>query len=346
MYKENIEKAKNFIRASSVTTTCILYHGDADGICGAVTLNKALQKLNSASEVTAVYTKRGENPHSDSAKRQLAKLKPDHLIVIDAGSRGGVIIEGTPTLVIDHHIPKGLPDVDIFLSSYEEDPIRPASLVAFDLCREVTDVSDLDWVAAIGTVGDLGAGAPFPTIKKAFSKYGKKSILDSVSLINASRRHQSFDVDLAFDVLKNANSPSDISNLRTDEARQLERMRQDVKIELKLKLKTAPKFAGKIALLYFSSKYQVHPLIAQTWTSRLKEYIVIAANSDFIPGKVSFSVRTRSGIDLVDFLGRHNPEGLEIGFGHRNATGGIITKPQFEELLRSLGFQEDLQPAA
>ncbi|HZD59972.1 MAG TPA: hypothetical protein VE439_05910 [Anaerolineae bacterium] len=92
--------------------------------------------------------------------------------------------------------------------------------------------------------------------------------------------------------------------------------------------------------------HQVHPLIAKVWSQRLSDYIVIAANEDFIPGKVSFSVRTATGINLLDFLAEFKVEGEEIGYGHEAAAGGVVTKAQFAKLLRRLGFPEELKASA
>jgi len=66
----------------------------------------------------------------------------------------------------------------------------------------------------------------------------------------------------------------------------------------------------------------------------------MAANEDFIPGKVSFSVRTATGVNLLDFMAEYKIEGEEMGYGHEAATGGIMDKARFAKLLQRLGFAE------
>jgi hypothetical protein len=87
-------------------------------------------------------------------------------------------------------------------------------------------------------------------------------------------------------------------------------------------------------------------LIAKVWAQRLKGYIVIAANEDFIPGMVSFSVRAPAGTNLRDFMAHFADIGSEIGHGHETATGGILTKHEFRQFLRHLGFGPDIKAAA
>jgi len=90
----------------------------------------------------------------------------------------------------------------------------------------------------------------------------------------------------------------------------------------------------------------VHPLVAKVWSHRLKDRIVIAANKDYIPGKVGFNARTRTGIDLFDLLKKHGLEEQEAGYRLETVSGGIADKHQFSEFLQKLGFKEDYTAAA
>lgn len=103
---------------------------------------------------------------------------------------------------------------------------------------------------------------------------------------------------------------------------------------------------GKVALYYFRSSHKVHPLVAKVWSHRLKDHIVIAANEDFIPGKVDFNARTRTGIDLFDFFKRYGLEDQEVGYRLETVSGGTVEKFKFSEFLRRLGFKKDYTVAA
>jgi len=83
---------------------------------------------------------------------------------------------------------------------------------------------------------------------------------------------------------------------------------------------------------------QVHPLVAQSWQSRLAPRAVIAANDGYLPGRVNFAVRGGRG-DLRRLLREALPDlGGEFAHGHDRATGGSIAPGDFDRLLEALGF--------
>jgi single-stranded-DNA-specific exonuclease len=115
-----------------------------------------------------------------------------------------------------------------------------------------------------------------------------------------------------------------------------------VKQELDAARRSAPRFAGSVALIELSSRCQIHPLVAQSWTGRLKNQIVMAANTGFRSGYVHFAVRSATGRDLIEFLKAHAPPGAEhdeaYGQGHEQASGGALRIEQWLAFLDNLGF--------
>ena len=90
----------------------------------------------------------------------------------------------------------------------------------------------------------------------------------------------------------------------------------------------------KVALIAFSSPARVHPLVAMRWAQRRPTIIALAANAGYLPGRVSFSMRTRTGIDLIGLLeGLHLTHGGEMAHGHDAATGGSLPSADFARLL-------------
>lgn len=234
------EEAARFISGSpGAGPIVILYHGDADGVAGAVIAYKCLAALGSGN-VTALPLGRGLNPHSPETRARLEALHPRRLIIVDSGSRAGEVLPGVLTLIVDHHTPLGEPPVEVFYNTYTEDPPRPASLAMYDVCNSAAAknantkdaVKALDWVATIGTVGDLGPRAPFLIVEASFKRYGRKNIADSTVLVNAGQRHRDYRVELAFNVLFAAAEPSDIAKHRVQGSEELERLRKEVQDEL------------------------------------------------------------------------------------------------------------------
>jgi hypothetical protein len=104
-------------------------------------------------------------------------------------------------------------------------------------------------------------------------------------------------------------------------------------------LRTAPQVQNGVAVIEFSSPYQIHPLVAQTWARRLAGNVVIAANADYVPGKVNFAVRGTAG-DLRALLRSALPdEAGEFAHGHARATGGSISPESFRRLIETLREQ-------
>lgn len=206
----------------------------------------------------------------------------------------------------------------------------------------------------MGTHGDLGNTLkwepPFPDMKATFKQHTKKSINDAVSLINAPRRTASYNVTSAWDALLAASSPKDIlanTNLLA--------ARREVNAEVERCTHTAPKFSadGRIATFRISSAAQVHPVIATRWAGHLsssKLEVILVANEGYLPDIVNFSCRiprcARSRdppVNIIDILNEtieraedktlRGRLGESFARGHKEASGGIIPRAEFEEFM-------------
>ena len=80
---------------------------------------------------------------------------------------------------------------------------------------------------------------------------------------------------------------------------------------------------------------------------RLKDNIVMVANTGYRPGWVHFAVRSATGQDLVAFLRDHAPDGADenYGNGHRQATGGALRPAVWNAFVAGLGFGPEVQLA-
>ena len=120
--------------------------------------------------------------------------------------------------------------------------------------------------------------------------------------------------------------------------------RREVNAAMAEAKKHAPLFAGQVALIRIHSSYQIHPLIAQIWRSRLPKYVVMVANDGYRPGHVHFSVRGQQ-INVLDFLSSvHISDGDgAYGHGHDQASGGNLPVSRWNALLAALGFPQSVQ---
>ena len=203
---------------------------------------------------------------------------------------------------------------------------------------------DLLWLAAIGLIGDLGDKAPFPELADARKRYGSTALREAVSLLNAPRRAGLGDAAPSLALLMKADGPKAVISGAHPETASLQAAREEVKEALEAARRIAPRVKPPVALIRLDSPCQIHPLVAQSWRSRLKTSIVMAANTGYRSGWVHFAVRSATGQDLVAFLRAHAPEGADANYGngHAQATGGALRNPVWNRFVAGLGFGPDM----
>lgn len=336
---EALADARNFLGRQKDRHVLVAPHTDVDGLSSGVLALRALRALGA--RTTVRLPGKGEHAHSPAFQDRLRRVGADALVVLDMGSRAAPILPDLPTLVVDHHQSTAFPAGAQVLSGYGHEPVAPTSLLTYALVSPLVIPGPLEWLAVMGTVADLGADASLPSLKDALRRAGRKAVTEAVALLNAARRSSQFAAPLALEVLMRAGEASDISEGRIPGVDALRDCRLEVQREVTRCAKTPPRFAGKVALLLFSSGAQIHPLVAVRWAQRLPEHIVIAANAGYLPGRVNFALRSRTGTDLIAFL-----KGLELppfegeyANGHAQATGGSLSARDFLVLAEALGFR-------
>jgi len=321
----------------------VFCHYDADGLAAGALLARGLRRAG-FSEVEIVHSLRGESAFSPDARQRLTALQPDAIIVADLGVSEEPVLPGVPAALIDHHRPSGRPLHDVVISGYHWEPIPASAWLAFELLRAVADVEDLAWLAAVGTISDLGDAAPWQELPDIRKRYTARWLKEAVVLVNAARRAAAFDVATPLRLLMRCDHPRDLVMDESGDAQRLQQYRAEVNAELKQARRAAPVFSdtGPYALVRIHSPCQVHPLIAQQWRSRLPKYAVMAANTGYLSDTVAFSMRTaRTDLNLPQLLQALGPgdHGGRFGQGHDQASGGHLPPAAFATLLQRLGFR-------
>ena len=269
-------------------------------------------------------------------------------------------------LLIDHHYAEegGFPEGAEYVTAYDCPPVATSALLTYHICLPLhPDLHDkISWLAALGTHGDLGSTikweSPFPDMTATFKKHPKKSINDAVAAVNAPRRAAAYNVKDAWEAVIAASGPGTIPKNE-----KLQDASFEVRRETERCTHTPPKFSADatIAVLTISSAAQVHPVIATRWSGHLKSNkleIVMCANEGYLPDKVNFScrvakvARAREGEDKVDIIKKlegvvaDNKDlrmrlGESFARGHKEASGGIVGKQEWEELKKMMGIGED-----
>lgn len=329
-------------RAAPVAVLC---HSDADGLTSGALLRRTLERLGCA-RVATVVTGKGENAWSAPVRERVAATAPAALLVADLGSRAAPLAPGVPTLVIDHHRPLGTPPGGELISGYAWDPIPNTSLLVYWLIAATVPADDLLWVAAVGTLSDLGERAPFAVVPVAKQRYTAKWLKEATALVNAARRASRMGTATALDAILGSDSPRALADPATSPyAPILQGYRDEVNAALGEARRAAPVFSGPVALVRINTPCQIHPLIVTSWRGRLPKYIAICANAGYLPGRVAFSARCGPGHNLLDFLAAARPAGddsEEYGHGHDQASGGALPYAAWNRFLTGLGFPPEV----
>jgi single-stranded-DNA-specific exonuclease len=320
----------------------ILGHNDADGLSSMALLARALRRSGCPLQTRIVG--RGENPWSEAMRTELSNAPVGGLIVADLGVREGEVLKEVETVVIDHHVPAGTPGSATVISGFPMDPVPTSSLLAYWCAAAVAEVEDLLWIAALGIIGDMAEKSGFQEMEDARKLYGITALRDTTSLLNAPRRSATGDANPALDLLMQADGPKEILSGEHPETGLLQAAREEVKRELEAAKRVPPKVKGNVALIGFNSPCQIHPLVAQAWRGRLKNNIILAANTGYRPGWIHFAARTALDVDLIAFLRENAPPGADenYGSGHKQATGGALRPEAWNLFVEKLGFGPDV----
>ena len=327
-----------FDRHRAVT---VLGHFDADGLSAVALLVRALDAAGWVAEPRV--TGKGETPWDPAFAATLGA--PGGLIVTDLGTRAEPVLPGVPTIIIDHHLPTGEAPGATVVSGNGLAPEPTSALLAWWCAGALGDQADLLWLAALGLIGDMAD--PFPEQAQAEARWGKTALKDAVSLVNAPRRTAGADASPALALLLRGDGPKVVTKEPSLERDALVAAKAEVRDAVEAARRVAPKVRGDVALIRFHAAQQIHPLIAQQWRGRLKDKIVLAANTGYRPGWVHFAARSARGENLVDFLARHRPPGADsrYGNGHAQATGGALRIADWNAFVVDLGFPEHQAPA-
>lgn len=359
-------------RVDPAGRTVVYGHFDADGLAAGALFGRGLPRRG-LGNVEVVPSGRAENAFSGEGLARLEALQPDALVVTDLGvsARGTLERLGVPVLYVDHHRPTGSPadgpdgEHAYVVSGYAWDPIPCSAWLAYDLLMTAPDgtgldptdlttgVHDLDWIAAVGVLSDLGDKAPWPLLAQTKKRHTARWLKETVVLTNAARRASTFRADAALRLLMTHDGPRALAHDDGPDGRALHAARAEVAAEMAEARKAAPSFSERpadavapadlrFALVHAHSPCQVHPLLAQQWRGRLPEYPVLCANTGYLPGLVAFSTRARSPVRLPEIFRSIDTPGWNgrWGHGHDGASGGHLPPAAFNRVLDALGFPE------
>jgi len=105
--------------------------------------------------------------------------------------------------------PKASPGATL-ITGYGIEPTPTSALLAWECGKRVADVTDLDWIAAIGVLGDVGDLAPFLELADVQTRHRITPLRDATSLLNTARRSAAGDATPALRLLRKASGPKEV----------------------------------------------------------------------------------------------------------------------------------------
>ena len=349
-----LEDLRNFFESlAKDDVVAVLHHTDADGVCSGVIIAKVVER------------KRGKRIdfHFNQAATEIAVLdktvgilkenKVNKVIMTDLGvdqspSNVKEIEKFAEIVVIDHH--KVYNDISskktIFIKPHFVSEKNPAAYTAaklcFDLGSEIADISGMDWVAAVGLIGDCAFTLWKDFLDSVFLKYKiekKQDIFDTKlgkvsTIISDAECFDSANASKAFDIIYNASNPDDVLDS------ELKKYREAVENEKAYWLEHVNEFAefvGDTILYMIKPKYQIKPSLSTHLSLEYPGKTIVVVQ-DMGEEVLDISARRRDEKIAVNELLENATKGLEgsNAGGHVPAAGGRIRKRDFQKFKENL----------
>ncbi len=340
-----------FIRnITSRDKIAVIHHTDTDGICSGVIAAKAVERLRGRK----IDLRLAAGPEITSAFiSNLKKKKINKIIFVDisADQNADIIKKAgkfAEILIIDHHkLYNDLNSAKIILikpqliKSKLKGYQYPASKLSFDLFSKIADISDLDWIAAAGTIADAGYQSWKRFVDSVMKKYKVKIEKDifetkfgkvSIFLNYACSVGKP---GLGFDILYKAEKYSDV--LKSELTRYQKNIEKEINYYLK-RHKSLAEFYPEIDLVFYevSPKYNIKSSLINILSTKYypnKTIIVAISNKE-----IKLSARRQDGKVAVNDLLEKAVVGLKgaSAGGHIPAAGGTVRKKDLDKFKQNI----------
>lgn len=179
---DTINTFESFLKSINETSTVALYHdSDCDGTTAATLIIKGLKRVKDK-DISYVFTHQGKRAFTPEIIKDLQNRGVTHLIVADLSMENDPLIDEilsfAKVLVIDHHptTVDGNKEGLTVIKSQDLHPEQEMSAVctaqmAYELFSALTDMSDLDWLAAAGILADANFEHQREFVEGVFKKY-------------------------------------------------------------------------------------------------------------------------------------------------------------------------------
>ncbi len=306
---------KFFAEISKKDSVAIYHDSDPDGTCSAVLLATAIQRLRGKPVETHLSPTGGERFLPDETISFLRSKGTNILFTTDIAldehpEQVAKAAEFAKVVIIDHHkIYSDFNNENILLlkPQFLVEGIEPApycsSKLVYDLCSRHVDLSDKDWIAAVGIISDMAAAAWKEFLHAAFKKqkYSTRESKESSEwfntklgriseIISSAEVYDPKNADKCFEVLFSAKRPQDVL------ASELVQFEKEISEEIKKYMRNMKKdaeFFKEAELVYYQiqPKHNIKSPLCTIASLKYPKRTVILAS--IIDGRAYVSARRR-----------------------------------------------------
>jgi single-stranded DNA-specific DHH superfamily exonuclease len=320
----------------------IIHDTDPDGVCSAVIIAKCIERLRGKKVDLRIPLDKKNYGINKSMLRKLSQKKINKLITCDFSPEHDIpllkeVEKQADILAIDHH--KLYSDYQtgrtILYKPHYFTGIEPSTYctakLAFDAASRVSNVDDLDWMAAAACIADIATAPWKEWLAAVFKKYKVKpnknlfytDIGQVAATISSAEVYDAKLVPKCFDIFYTAKNPKDIINSSFGKYKKI--IDKELDKHLKLFEKKAEKH-GELRLYEFASKYRIHSPLSTILGLKHPHNTIIIINTGFT--KAAVSARRHDKKVAVNNLLEKAVKGIpdSNAGGHTPAAGGGFPK--------------------
>ncbi|VVB81097.1 DHH family protein [uncultured archaeon] len=272
---KTIRRAQEFLRnITKDDRICLIHDTDADGICSAVIIAKCIERLRGKKINLHLSVEKEQYGITKRMIKQMNKHRINKLIALDFSTDQNLPLlkkleKQTHILNIDHHklYNNYQSDKTIIYKPQLFTKIDPSTYctakLAYDLAGTVTDVNDLDWMAATASISDIATKPWKKWLNKVCKKYKspiKKDLFQTeLGQIGATiKSTEVYDINLiskCYDIFYRTKKPADVRKSELSKYKEI--IDNELKKHIMLFKKKAKK-QGDMQVYEMASKYRIH----------------------------------------------------------------------------------------
>lgn len=318
-----------------------MHHTDPDGVCSGVITAKAIEKIRGKKIDLRLNQRGNEIAVLEKTADKIISEKVDMLITTDlcVDQRQEFLLkiaEKCRVIVIDHHkMYRNLNDDGILMikSMHYNDKYDgykyPCTKLCYDLFNDILDITETDWIAVIGIIGDMGYETWKEFCDKTMDKYGidhEKEIIKTElgKIANLISDVECYDHKKAEDCFWAIYDSENYSDIWDSEVVKYQKIIQGEKQKWENKFKEYFENHKNENIIVFEikSKYSIKSNLITKMSFRHEDKTFIFYQVK--DGKVFISARNKKGDVKVNDLLEKACAGLGNAGGHIVAAGATI----------------------